>query len=111
MTESSTQSSGVAILGSTGSIGCNSLRVIESLTTSRMRVVALAAGTNVQRLADQIATHLPELVSVDNEAVAHDLRASLFARNIDLPRIVTGEAGLVEVATHPQAECVVSATV
>ena len=111
MSESSTQSSAVAILGSTGSIGCNSLRVIESLTTARMRVVALAAGTNVQRLADQIATHLPELVSVDNEAVAHDLRASLFARNIDLPRIVTGEAGLVEVATHPQADCVVSATV
>ena len=111
MSESITHSSGVAILGSTGSIGCNSLRVIESLTPSRMRVVALAAGTNVQRLADQIATHLPELVSVDNEAVAHDLRASLFARDIDLPRIVTGEAGLVEVATHPQADCVVSATV
>src|SRR6185295_5749601 len=109
MSESSTHSSGVAILGSTGSIGCNSLRVIESLTS--MHVVALAAGTNVQRLADQIAAHLPEVVSVDNEAVAHDLRASLFARNIDLPRIVTGEAGLVEVATHPHAECVVSATV
>ncbi|HJU93663.1 MAG TPA: 1-deoxy-D-xylulose-5-phosphate reductoisomerase [Pyrinomonadaceae bacterium] len=111
MSESSTQSSGVAILGSTGSIGCNSLRVIESLTAARMRVVALAAGTNVQRLADQIVAHLPELVSVDNEVVAHDLRACLFARNIDLPRIVIGEAGLVEVATHPQADCVVSATV
>lgn len=111
MSQSSKQSAGVAILGSTGSIGCNSLRVIESLTTARMRVVALAAGTNVTKLADQIATHLPELVSVDNEAVAHDLRASLFARNIDLPRIVTGEAGLVEVATHPEAACVVSATV
>ncbi|HEU4511217.1 MAG TPA: 1-deoxy-D-xylulose-5-phosphate reductoisomerase [Pyrinomonadaceae bacterium] len=104
-------SSGVAILGSTGSIGCNSLRVIESLTTNRMSVVALAAGTNVERLADQIAAHLPELVSVDNETSAHDLRAMLFARNVDLPRIVTGEAGLVEVATHPQADCVISATV
>jgi 1-deoxy-D-xylulose-5-phosphate reductoisomerase len=111
MSDSSTQISGVAILGSTGSIGCNSLRVIESLTTTRMRVVALAAGTNVERLADQIATHLPELVSVDNEAIAHDLRASLFARNVDLPRIVTGEAGLVEVATHRAADCVISATV
>ena len=100
MTESQSQTAGVAILGSTGSIGCNSLRVIESLTTTRMRVVALAAGTNVERLADQIASHFPELVSVDSEAAAHDLRAMLFARNIDLPRIVTGEAGLVEVATH-----------
>jgi len=103
-------SPGVAILGSTGSIGCNSLRVIESLTT-RMRVVALAAGTNVERLADQIATHLPELVSVDTETAAHDLRAMLFARNVDLPRIVVGEEGLCEVATHPEADCVISATV
>lgn len=111
MSESQSQTSGVAILGSTGSIGCNSLRVIESLTTTGMRVVALAAGTNVERLADQIAAHLPELVSVDTEAAAHDLRAMLFSRNIDLPRIVTGEAGLVEVATHRDADCVISATV
>ena len=111
MTDSSDQSQGVAILGSTGSIGCNSLRVIESLTNARMRVVALAAGSNIERLADQIATHLPEVVSVDTEMGAHDLRAMLFARDVDLPRIVIGEAGLVEVATHPQADCVISATV
>ena len=111
MTEVSTQSPGIAILGSTGSIGCNSLRVIESLNATRMRVVALAAGTNVERLADQIAAHLPEVVSVDTEAAAHDLRAMLFARDIDLPRIVIGEQGLIEVATHPQADCVISATV
>jgi len=111
MSESSNQTAGIAILGSTGSIGCNSLRVIESLTTTRMRIVALAAGTNVERLADQIAAHLPELVSVDTEAAAQDLRAMLFARDIDLPRIVTGEAGLVEVATHKDADCVISATV
>jgi len=106
-----TDSPGVAILGSTGSIGCNSLRVIESLATTRMRVVALAAGTNVERLADQIATHLPELVSVDTETAAHDLRAMLFARNVDLPRIVVGEEGLCEVASHRDADCVISATV
>ncbi|HEY3580994.1 MAG TPA: 1-deoxy-D-xylulose-5-phosphate reductoisomerase [Pyrinomonadaceae bacterium] len=105
------QTTGVAILGSTGSIGCNTLRVIESLTSSRMRVVALAAGTNVERLADQIATHLPELVSVESEALAHELRAKLFERDVDLPRIVSGEEGLVGVATHPEADCVVSATV
>ena len=106
-----TDSLGVAILGSTGSIGCNSLRVIESLTNTPMRVVALAAGTNVERLADQIATHLPEVVSVDTEAAARDLRAMLFARDVDLPRILVGEEGLVEVATHPDADCVISATV
>ena len=105
------QSTGVAILGSTGSIGCNSLRVVESLSSRQMRVVGLAAGSNVERLADQIAAHLPEVVSVDSETAAHDLRARLFERNIDLPRIVTGEAGLIEVATHPHADCVISATV
>jgi len=104
-------SKGVAILGSTGSIGCNTLRVIESLGAERFRVVALGAGHNVEILASQIARHLPELVSVDSEAAAHDLRARLFERNVDLPRIVIGEAGLIEVATHTQADCVVSATV
>ena len=104
------KSKGVAILGSTGSIGTNTLRVIESLN-SQMRVVALAAGSNVERLADQIARHLPDVVSVESEIAAEDLRARLFARDIDLPRIVMGESGLVEVATHPQADCVVSATV
>ncbi|HZE71246.1 MAG TPA: 1-deoxy-D-xylulose-5-phosphate reductoisomerase [Pyrinomonadaceae bacterium] len=102
---------GVAILGSTGSIGCNTLRVIESLGSKRFRVVALGAGQNFELLADQVATHLPEVVSVENEETAHDLRAMLFARDVDLPRIVIGESGLVEVATHPQAGCVVSATV
>ena len=102
---------GVAILGSTGSIGCNSLRVIESLGDERFRVVALGAGSNVERLADQVATHLPELVSVDSDSAAHDLRALLFERDIDLPRIVVGTEGLVEVATNDQADCVISATV
>jgi 1-deoxy-D-xylulose-5-phosphate reductoisomerase len=102
---------GIAILGSTGSIGCNTLRVIESLGAERFRIVALGAGHNVQELAGQIATHLPEVVSVDSEEAARDLRAQLFERDVDLPRIIVGEAGLIEVATHPQADIVVSATV
>ncbi len=104
-------SKGVAILGSTGSIGCNTLRVIESLGGERFRVVALGAGQNVEVLCEQVAKHLPELVSVDSEAAAHDLRARLFEKDIDLPRIIVGEPGLIEVATHPRADCVVSATV
>ena len=76
-----------------------------------MRVVALAAGHNIERLADQITAFLPEVVSVENEKAAHELRALLFQRDVDLPRIVFGEEGLVEVATHPQSRCVVSATV
>src|SRR5258706_8671220 len=104
-------SKGVAILGSTGSIGCNSLRVMEWVGGERFRVVALGAGQNVEVLADQIAKHLPELVSVDSETAAQDLRARLFEKDVDLPRIIVGEPGLIEVATHPQADCVVSATV
>jgi 1-deoxy-D-xylulose-5-phosphate reductoisomerase len=102
---------GIAILGSTGSIGHNTLRVIEALGEKRFRVVALGAGRNVEDLADQICRHLPELVSVETESAAHELRARLFQRNMDLPRIAIGEAGLVEVATHGRADCVVSATV
>src|SRR5688572_29715008 len=102
---------GIAILGSTGSIGCNTLRVIESLGAERFHVVALGAGHNVEKLADQIARHLPEVVSVDTEQAAHDLRARLFERDVDLPRIIIGEPGLIEVSTHSQADIVVSATV
>jgi 1-deoxy-D-xylulose-5-phosphate reductoisomerase len=102
---------GIAILGSTGSIGRNTLRVVEALGSERFHVVALGAGRNITSLADQIGRHLPELVSVETETAAHDLRAQLFERNLDLPRIVIGESGLVEVATHPPAETVVSATV
>jgi len=101
---------GIAIIGSTGSIGCNTLRVVESLD-DRFRVVALGAGRNVEKLAEQVERHLPELVSVEAEENAKELRAKLFNRNVDLPRIVVGEEGLVEVATHADADCVMSATV
>jgi 1-deoxy-D-xylulose-5-phosphate reductoisomerase len=102
---------GVAILGSTGSIGCNTLRVLESLGPERFRVVALGAGRNVVRLAEQIARHQPDLVSVENEESSEQLKAELQKCDVPVPRIVTGENGLVEIATHPGADCVVSATV
>jgi 1-deoxy-D-xylulose-5-phosphate reductoisomerase len=102
---------GVAILGATGSIGRNALRVIESMTDKHFRIVALGAGRNVEELADQIARHLPEVVSVESEESAHRLRGLLFERDVDLPRILVGEPGLVTVATLPEADCVVSATV
>jgi len=102
---------GVAILGSTGSIGCNTFRVLESFGPEKFRVVALGAGRNVVELADQIARHQPELVSVENPEVTEQLKAELDRRDARVPRIVTGEAGLVEVATHAEADCVVSATV
>jgi 1-deoxy-D-xylulose-5-phosphate reductoisomerase len=103
--------SGVSILGSTGSIGCNSLRVLQSLGPARFRVVALGAGRNVERLAVQVSRFNPELVSVESEEAAEQLRAELYKRSAPAPAISIGEAGLVEVATHPDADCVVSGTV
>ncbi|HJU54871.1 MAG TPA: 1-deoxy-D-xylulose-5-phosphate reductoisomerase [Pyrinomonadaceae bacterium] len=102
---------GIGILGSTGSIGRNTLRVVESFGEGEFRVVALGAGRNVEVLAEQVARHLPELVSVESEECARQLRAELLARGVDVPRLVVGEEGLVEVATHADADCVVSATV
>jgi 1-deoxy-D-xylulose-5-phosphate reductoisomerase len=102
---------GVSILGSTGSIGCNALRVIESLPREHFRVVALAAGRNVARLAEQVERFRPQLVAVENETNASELEVELKRRGIAQPRTVCGEAGLVEVATCEEAACVVSATV
>jgi 1-deoxy-D-xylulose-5-phosphate reductoisomerase len=102
---------GIAILGSTGSIGCNTLRVIDAFAGD-FQPVALAAGRNVQTLAEQVERYKPELVSVENAEGVEELRAELRRRNVAAPpRILTGEAGLVEVATHTGASCVVSATV
>ena len=102
---------GLAILGSTGSIGCNTLRVVDAFAGD-FQVVALAAGRNVRKLSEQIARYRPELVSVETEESAAELRAELRRANVAAPpRILSGEAGLVEVATHERAGCVVSATV
>ncbi len=102
---------GIAILGSTGSIGCNTFRVLEALGPEKFRVVALAAGRNVPKLAEQISRHEPELVSVEDDAVRDPLIADLLKRQLKVPQIVTGQDGLVRVATHPEADCIVSATV
>src|SRR6266446_3993759 len=102
---------GVAILGSTGSIGCNTFRVLEALGPEKFRVVALAAGRNVTKLVEQIARHQPDLVSVEDDAVRAPLIADLLKRHLRVPEIVTGQDGLARVATHPDADCIVSATV
>jgi 1-deoxy-D-xylulose 5-phosphate reductoisomerase len=59
-------------------------------------VVALGAGRNVETLAQQIARHQPELVSLDTEQSGSELKAELGKLNLPLPRLVYGEEGLVE---------------
>jgi 1-deoxy-D-xylulose-5-phosphate reductoisomerase len=105
----------LAILGSTGSIGRQCLDVVSKLA-GRFEVVALAAGTNVELLAEQIRQHRPQVVSAGTEAAANELRERLRAaqasgENVPLPEIVAGAEGLERVATHPAAEMVVSAAV
>src|SRR5204863_6702985 len=77
----------------------------------RFRVVGLGAGRNVQKLAEQIENFQPELVSVESEEAAEHLNVELRARGLSPPRIAVSEEGLVEVATHDRADCVVSGTV
>jgi 1-deoxy-D-xylulose-5-phosphate reductoisomerase len=101
----------IAILGSTGSIGRQTLEVVESLP-ERLRIVALAAGNNVEQVAAQIVRHRPELVSVADATRAAELRERLRAAAHDpLPEIQWGSEGLLSVATHPGAAIVVSAAV
>ncbi|HZS46290.1 MAG TPA: 1-deoxy-D-xylulose-5-phosphate reductoisomerase [Blastocatellia bacterium] len=101
----------VAILGSTGSVGCNTLRVIESMP-EEFKVTALAAGSSIQLLTKQILKFQPEIVSVATESAASELQKSLKTAGVSrLPEICTGTTGLVQVATHPGVHIVVSAIV
>lgn len=100
---------GISILGSTGSIGCNTLKVIEHL--GDFRVVALGAGRNMPTLAEQIARFKPELVSVDNAECAEQLQVELHKLKTPVPQIELNSKGLEAVATYPQADVVVSAAV
>lgn len=101
----------VAILGSTGSIGCNTLRVVEAFK-NEFGVAALGAGSQVELLAEQIEQFRPRVVSVSDEAAADKLRQELKKRNVvNSPKIFTGVDGLCEVATVEGAEIVIGAVV
>lgn len=101
----------ISILGSTGSIGCNTLKVVEHLHTD-FRVVALGAGRNMREFAGQVAKFQPEIISVEDDLCAENLLRELHALNVSkIPKIELGEKGLIAAATHDAAETVVSATV
>lgn len=95
---------GVAILGSTGSVGKQALEVIDGFP-DRFRVVALAADRNSERLADQAARYRPDLLVIGADADDTPLRALATK-----PRIERGQDGLVAAATHPAATIVLGAT-
>jgi 1-deoxy-D-xylulose-5-phosphate reductoisomerase len=101
----------LAILGSTGSIGRQTISVVDSLP-GQFKIVSLAAGSNLDELITQIDSHHPELVSVADAQKADELSHRLREKGITpLPAIHHGQEGMLAAATHSQAEIVVSAAV
>lgn len=95
----------VSILGSTGSIGRQSLDIISRMD---IRVSALTAGTNVERMAQQCREFMPQLAVMASEEAANQLSTLIS----DLPvKVSWGEEGLIEAAIMPDADCVITAIV
>jgi 1-deoxy-D-xylulose-5-phosphate reductoisomerase len=97
----------IAILGSTGSIGRSTLSVVEKFP-DRFKVVALAAGNNVDLLEKQVRQFKPAIVSISGERSAMVLRAKCADLNV---RIFSGVEGMIQVAAANDAEMTVSAIV
>ena len=96
----------VSILGSTGSIGRQSLDVISHL--EGIQVAALTAGTQVETMAEQCRLFHPKLAVMATEAAARQLRAELSGTEVE---IAWGEEGLIQAATLEEADCVITAVV
>ena len=96
----------IAILGSTGSSGTQTLEVAEA--NGDLRVAALAAGSNVELLERQIRKFHPKLAALASEEAAKDLRVRV--RDLDV-RIVSGMEGLIEVSVMPETDILVTAIV
>ena len=85
----------IAILGSTGSIGTQTLEVARN--NGDLEIVSLAAGSNVKKLEEQIREFHPRLVAVWTEEKAKELRDAV--KDLDV-KVVSGMDGLIEVCTH-----------
>ena len=96
----------IAILGSTGSIGTQTLEIVRE--QGDIQVTALAAGGNISLLEKQIREFRPGMVSVWEEKKAKDLRENI--RDLDI-KVLWGMDGLIAVATEKNAEILVTAIV
>jgi 1-deoxy-D-xylulose-5-phosphate reductoisomerase len=99
----------IAILGSTGSIGHSTLRIVESYP-DRFQVVTLAAGNNLDVVCEQVRRFQPKVVSVATEENVNKLKSKLSEAGLQT-EVLYGTAGPVRVATHPDVNFVVSAIV
>src|SRR5436190_2044510 len=88
----------LAIVGSTGSIGQNTLRVVEHLS-DRFRIFALAANSAVDRLAEQTAAFHPAVVGIRDGGRVDEFVIQCQKRRISIPEVVTGEEGLRQIAS------------
>lgn len=95
----------VSILGSTGSIGRQSLDIIDNL---KIPVAALAAGTSAERMAQQCRKYLPKLAVMATAEAAEELSQMISDLPID---VAYGEKGLIRAAELPEADCVITAVV
>ena len=100
----------ISILGSTGSIGRSTLSIVEKYP-ERFAIVALAAGGNLELAFQDAQRWHPKIISLAKEDDAAKLRSQLKSAGLAGIEVVHGPAGLVRVATHPQADFVVSAIV
>jgi 1-deoxy-D-xylulose-5-phosphate reductoisomerase len=99
----------ITLLGSTGSIGTQTLDIVEH-NPDKFRIVGLAAGSNVEMLAQQVRQFRPEIVAISNEAKFSELKDAL--SNLDYtPMIVAGAEGVIEVAGYGNAQSVVTGIV
>ncbi len=98
----------VAILGSTGSIGCSALAVADAYP-DRVQVIGLAAGENAARFAEQVKRHRPRAIAMSTAAALADARA-VIGDEARFDREASGAEGLVAVATHPDVDIVLFAS-
>jgi 1-deoxy-D-xylulose-5-phosphate reductoisomerase len=96
----------LAILGSTGSIGCSALAVVDA-HPDRLAVVGLAAGDNAAQLAEQVRRYRPRIAAMATDEALLRLRA---ASGAAAPALVAGSEGLIAVATHPDVDIVICAS-
>ena len=101
----------LSVLGSTGSIGTQTLEIVEEFP-ERFRVVALTAGRNLALLCKQVQRHQPEVVALADPALLSELRERLQALNLPrCPELVAGNEGLCQAAAWSSADLVVTGIV
>src|SRR5438067_6842956 len=100
----------IAILGSTGSIGRSTLSIVEKYP-QRFAIAALAAGGNFELALQDAQRWQPKIISLAKEEDAAKLRARLKSAGLTGIEVVHGAAGLIRIATHSDADFVVSAIV